>query len=67
MTAKLALGGRKNVQRVRMLDGEEVKATFYFGSHDGHGNYMAGYVSQGDLICDANGKPIPLRQVGHLE
>ena len=64
--AKLAIGGRAGVQRTRMLDGEEVKATKYFGRHAGHGNYMAGYTSMGNRICDDKGKPIPFRQIGQL-
>lgn len=65
--AKLAIGGRAGVQRVRMLDGEEVKATKYFGRHAGHGNYMAGYIgTPGELVCDDHGKPIPFKQIGRL-
>lgn len=63
--AKLATGRGAVVQRKRMLNGEEVKATKYIGSHAGHGNYMAAYNDKG-LICDENGKPIPLRNVGQL-
>lgn len=65
--AKLAIGGRKGILRKRELDGEEVRPTYYFGRHAGHGNYMAGYVgAPGNLVCDANGKPLPLRTIGQL-
>ena len=52
-------------QRTRMLDDKVVKATLYFGKHAGHGKYMAGTVD-GELVCDENGKPIPLRMIGKL-
>lgn len=65
--AKIATGrGALVEQRIRMLDGAEVKVTKYFGIHAGHGNYMAGTVD-GDLVCDSNGKPIPYKKIGHLE
>ncbi len=63
--AKLAIGGRKGILRKRELDGQEVKPTYYFGRHAGHGNYMSGYIDSG-LVCDDNGKPLPLRQIGKL-
>ncbi len=53
-------------QKVRMLDGKEVKPVKYIGTWRGHGRYMTGSVND-QLVCDANGKPLPLRQIGRLE
>jgi len=57
--------GRGLGQRTRMLDGKPVVAAKYIGHWAGHGNYMAGKVDD-KLVCDENGKPIPLRQIGIL-
>lgn len=52
-------------QRVRMLNGKKVIAVKYVGHWGGHGTYMAGAVDE-KLVCDKNGKPLPLRDVGEL-
>lgn len=66
ITGKTGLKSGRAVKRVRMLDGEKVRATKYWGKNVGHGNYMAGYISEGQLICDSAGKPIPYKQIGKL-
>lgn len=60
-------GIKKNTgQRVRMLNGKKVVAVLYNGRALGHGKYFAGEVDN-KLICDENGKPFPIQEVGHLE
>lgn len=51
--------------RVRFLGNDKVTPVFYAGHNLGHGSYMAGQVN-GKTVEDANGKPIPLRQIGEL-
>lgn len=58
-------GYKTSAPRVRMLDGKIVKPVLYAGRHEGHGTYMAGAVD-GELVCDASGKPLPLKQIGIL-
>jgi hypothetical protein len=52
-------------QKVRRLDGKDVKAVLYNGKHTGHGKYMAGEVD-GKLIVDINGKPMQYKNIGDV-
>jgi hypothetical protein len=52
--------------RVRFLGNDKVTPVFYSGHNLGHGSYMTGQVN-GKTVEDANGKPIPLRQIGELK
>lgn len=63
-------GGSKNnpeargrVTELRKFDGKTVKPVFYFGKHQGHGNYIAAQYESGDLAMDAQGRPIPYQNV----
>jgi hypothetical protein len=51
--------------KVRMLNGEKVIAVLYNGKATGNGKYFTGEVN-GKLVCDKNGKPIPLTEIGEL-
>jgi hypothetical protein len=57
--------GTKVKGRVRYTGGKEVKPTLYCGKWEGHGSYMSGTVD-GELVCDKNGKPLSLKQIGEL-
>jgi len=58
--------GRGLGNKVRQLDGVEVKPVKYHGKGAGHGIYMTGEVN-GNLVCDAKGKPIPLKSIGKVD
>lgn len=58
-------GHRSSIHRTRYLGDSEVRPTWYHGSREGHGNYMAGSIN-GITVEDANGKPIPFKQIGEL-
>ena len=53
-------------QRTRMYEGKEVKAVMYVGWHAGRGKYMTGSINDGELICDKNGVPLPVREIGYM-
>lgn len=63
--ATARVGFKTSAPRIRMLDGKPVKPVLYAGKNEGHGTYMAGSID-GELVCDAKGKPLPLRQIGNL-
>jgi flavin-dependent dehydrogenase len=52
-------------QCVRRIGKEPVKPVLYNGRGVGHGKYLTGEVN-GDIILDANGVPLRLRQIGEL-
>ena len=52
-------------QKTRMYEGHEVKPVMYVGWHVGRGKYMTGSIKEGELVCDENGVPIPLRNIGY--
>jgi len=56
---------QKGFQRQRMLDGQPVKPVLYNGRAAGMGKYFTGEVG-GKLICDDNGKPLPISEIGQL-
>lgn len=59
----------KGVQKKVFFDKEknqeiETDAVFYYGVHAGHGKYMAAKnSSNGQLITDSTGRPIPYDQI----
>lgn len=53
-------------QRVRRLDGKEVKPVLYNGRNIGHGKYLAASID-GELVLDESGKPFPFHETGALE
>jgi len=57
--------GKKLPQKVRKLGEKLVKMVLYNGKAIGHGKYFTGEVD-GQLVLDANGKPVPLRSIGEL-
>lgn len=59
---------RRNLEgaRVRKLDGEVVRPVLYNGRSVGHGKYFAASVN-GQLVLDANEKPVLFREAGTLE
>ncbi|NBW58385.1 hypothetical protein EBR43_11555 [bacterium] len=59
-------GFRTSINRIRILDGKEVKPIWYCGKWEGHGSYMAGHID-GITVMDAHGKPLPFRSIGNLE
>lgn len=58
-------GRKTSMIRKRYLGDKEVKPAWYHGSREGHGNYMGGHVDD-RLVEDANGKPLPFKQIGEL-
>lgn len=52
--------------KIRMLNGEKVIPVLYNGRATGNGKYYTGEVN-GKLVCDSNGKPLPLAQIGTLQ
>lgn len=41
------------------FDGKPVTPVKYIGSQIGHGTYIAAQYDSGQMVTDANGKPIP--------
>lgn len=66
MISKNAKVGRGKGVDKRMLNGEVVQATLYVDYYNGNGKYMTGMVND-KLVCDKNGKPLPLRAIGQME
>jgi hypothetical protein len=58
-------GHRSSIHKTRYVGDHAVKPTWYHGSREGHGNYMTGSID-GITVEDANGKPIPFKQIGEL-
>lgn len=58
--------GKKTPRKVRMFNGKLVKNVLYNGKAVGHGKYFAAEVD-GELLLDADGKPVPFRSTGTLE
>ncbi len=56
---------KKNGGKVRMLNGAPVTTVLYNGRGVGHGKYYAGQAN-GALVCDADGKPLHITEVGEL-
>jgi hypothetical protein len=56
---------QKGIQRQRILDGQPVKAVLYNGRAAGMGKYFTGEVN-GKLICDSQGRPLPISEIGQL-
>lgn len=54
---------RGRVTKLREVNGKEVKPSYYFGKHKGHGNYIAAAFESGDLAMDAHGRPIPYQSI----
>ena len=54
----------KVINRVRMLNGKEVKPVRF--TNNGGKGIMAGSVD-GELVCDNLGRPLPLRSIGAIE
>jgi len=54
--------GQRQVQAKKMYQGKELRPTLYVGKAVGNGTYMTGAVD-GELICDASGKPLQLRAI----
>jgi len=63
--AKTGSNKKHTNQRTRMLDGKKVIAVLYNGRALGHGKYFTGEVDN-KLICDDNGKPLPIKEIGNL-
>ena len=61
-TAKIGSQNEKTTGH-RRLDGKEVVPVLYYGKPIGYGKYISGSVN-GELVCDANGKPVPYRLIG---
>lgn len=59
------IGSRTSIPRKRYLQDNAVSPIWYHGSHQGHGNYMAG-TCNGETVCDKTGKPVPFKQIGVL-
>jgi uncharacterized protein YwbE len=57
--------GKKQAQKIRKLGEKVVKMVLYNGRNIGHGKYFVGEVD-GKLVEDANGKPVPFREIGEL-
>lgn len=53
-------GKKKQVQKVRVIDGKVVKPCLYNGKAIGHGQYLAAMVGD-QLVLDQNGKPFGYR------
>jgi len=58
-------GHKTSINRIRMLDGKEVKPIWYCGKWEGLSSYMSGHID-GITVCDNSGKPIPFRSIGQL-
>jgi len=58
-------GHKTSINRIRILDGKEVKPIWYCGKWEGLGSYMSGHID-GITVCDNSGKPIPFRSIGQL-
>lgn len=58
-------GFKTSINRIRMLDGKEVKPVWYCGKWEGRSSYMSGHID-GVTVCDASGKPLPFRTIGAL-
>jgi hypothetical protein len=54
--------GQRQEQTKRYYKGQEVRASKYVGKAVGQGTYMSAAIN-GELICDANGKPMPFRSI----
>ena len=63
-TAKASMGD-KGAAGKRFLNGKEVRPIMYVGRHVGHGKYMAGTID-GQLVCDADGKPLKYKRIGGI-
>lgn len=48
----------------RKYKGQTVKPIYYFGKHNGHGNYIAAVDDGGNMIVDpSTKKPIPYQNI----
>lgn len=52
-------------RKIRVVDGKRVLPVLYNGRAVGHGKYFAASID-GQLMLDADGKPLKFRQVGEL-
>jgi len=54
--------GLRQEQKKRYYKGQEVRASKYVGKAVGQGTYMSAAIN-GELIVDANSKPLPYRSI----
>jgi len=54
--------GVRQEQKKKYYKGVELRPTLYVGNAVGKGRYLAGAIN-GELICDATGKPLQLARI----
>jgi len=47
----------------KTVNGKIIKPVMYMGRRIGHGNYIAGQDDGGNMITDADGKPVPFADI----
>lgn len=58
-------GHNTSYHKTRFIGNDRVTPVFYAGHNLKHGSYIAGHVN-GKTVEDANGRPIPFKQIGEL-